>query len=202
MIHLFIYSNLGRIKNLLTRDLKIMLVKQLVLSKIDYHNALYVNLPDIDIKRLQGAVNAAVRFIYGAGKRVAARPLLIQAHILPVRYRITYKICLLTFKAIHGLAPEYLSSLIEFSVPSRGDNTIITSADQTPRKSNDHFLLKAPPYNYTKSMLSQRSFSYAAPQLWNSLPYSLRTCTSTEGFKKRLKTHLFTLFVEDPNEVV
>ena len=195
-------SNLGRIKNLLTRDLKIMLVKQLVLSKIDYHNALYVNLPDIDIKRLQGAVNAAVRFIYGAGKRVAARPLLIQAHILPVRYRITYKICLLTFKAIHGLAPEYLSSLIEFSVPSRGDNTIITSADQTPRKSNDHFLLKAPPYNYTKSMLSQRSFSYAAPQLWNSLPYSLRTCTSTEGFKKRLKTHLFTLFVEDPNEVV
>lgn len=195
-------SNLGRIKNLLTRDLKIMLVKQLVLSKIDYHNGLYVNLPDVDIKRLQGAVNAAVRFIYGAGKRVAARPLLIQAHILPVRYRVIYKICLLTFKAIHGLAPEYLSSLIKFSVPSRGDNTSTANMVETPRKSNDHYLLKAPPYNYTKSMLSQRTFSYAAPQHWNGLPYSLRTCTSTDVFKKKLKTHLFTLFVEDPNEVV
>ena len=68
-------SYLGRIKILLTIDLKSMLVKQLILSKTkrDYHNALYVNLQDIDIKRLQGAVNAAVRFIYGVGKRVTAR---------------------------------------------------------------------------------------------------------------------------------
>ena len=42
-------SNLGRIKNILSRDLRIMLVKQLVLSKVDYHNALYANIPDIDI---------------------------------------------------------------------------------------------------------------------------------------------------------
>ena len=35
-------SNLGRIKNILSRDLRIMLVKHLVLSKVDYHNALYI----------------------------------------------------------------------------------------------------------------------------------------------------------------
>jgi exonuclease III len=198
-------SNLGRIKNILSRDLRIMLVKQLVLSKVDYHNALYANIPDIDIKRLQGVVNAGVRFIYGAGKRVAARPLLIQAHILPVRYRIMYKVCLLTFKALNGLAPEYLAKLIDFIVPSRGDtnnNTVLASTSQTPRKSNDRFLLKLPPYNYKKSNLSQRTFSYAAPQLWNKLPYSIRTCSVLDTFKQRLKTHFFKQFIEDPNEIV
>ena len=54
-----------------------MLVKQLILSKVDYHNALYVNLPACDVKRLQSVVNAAIRFVYGAGKRVPARKLLI-----------------------------------------------------------------------------------------------------------------------------
>ena len=89
-------SNLGRLKNILSHDVKMMLVKQLVLSRVDYHNALYANLPDCDIKKLQSVLNAAVRFIYNAGRRVEARPLLIRAHILPVRYRIIYKVCLLT----------------------------------------------------------------------------------------------------------
>ena len=146
-----------------------------------------------------------MRFIYGAGKRVAARPLLIQAHILPVRYRIMYKGCLLTFKALNGLAPEYLAKLIDFIVPSRGDNnnnTVLASTSQTPRKSNDRFLLKLPPYNYKKSNLNQKTFSYAAPQLWNKLPYSIRTCSVLDTFKQRLKTHFFKQFIEDPNEIV
>ena len=99
-------------------------------------HCIYANIPDIDIKRLQGVVNAGVRFIYGAGKRVAARPLLIQAHILPVRYRIMYKVCLLTFKALNGLAPEYLANLIDYIIPSRGDNnsnTVLASTSQTLR---------------------------------------------------------------------
>ena len=35
-----------------------MLIKQLILSKVDYHNALYVNLPACDVKRVQSVVNA------------------------------------------------------------------------------------------------------------------------------------------------
>ena len=116
-----------------------------------------------------------------------------------------YKICLLTFKALNGLAPEYLCKLIDYAIPSRGDNSnsnILSNTAQTPRKSNDHFLLILPPYNYKKSNLSQRTFTYAAPQLWNKLPYSIRTCSVLDTFKKRLKTHFFKQFVEDPNEIV
>ena len=148
-----------------------MLIKQLILSKVDYHNALYVNLPACDVKRLQSVVNAAVRFVYGAGKRVPARQLLIQAHILPVRYRIRYKICLMTFKALNGLAPGYLSDLIKMYTPSRGNTTAVVPSDgSVPRRTNDTLLLHQPPYNYKKSVLSKRSFTYAALECWNELP--------------------------------
>jgi hypothetical protein len=33
----------------------------------------------------------------------------------------------------------------------------------------------------------------AAPNLWNSLPLSLRSAQSIEQFKTQLKTHFFTL---------
>ena len=35
------------------------------------------------------------------------------------------------------------------------------------------------------------AFSYNGPRLWNSLPENLRVAETVEGFKKRLKTHLF-----------
>ena len=195
-------SNLGRLKNVLSVDVRLMLVKQLILSKVDYHNALYVSLPACDVKRLQNVVNAAVRFVYGAGKRVPARPLLIQAHILPVRYRIRYKICLMTYKALHDLAPEYLKELVQLYTPSRGDIADIKLDGSVPRRTNDTLLLQQPPYNYKKSVLSKRSFSYAAPECWNELPYSVRCCEKLETFKIKLKTFYFTEFINDPCENV
>lgn len=195
-------SNLGRLKNILSHDVKMMLVKQLVLSRVDYHNALYANLPDCDIKKLQSVLNAAVRFIYNAGRRVEARPLLIRAHILPVRYRIIYKVCLLTYKALHGEAPDYITSLLTKYIPTRGDIDRDPDIGNSPRRSNDHFLLQKPIYNYTKSGLTKRTFSYAAPDFWNQLPYVIRSCSSKDIFAGRLKTHLFSLFVNDPMKIV
>ena len=73
-----------------------MLVKQLVLSKIP-QCSLYVNLPDVDIKRLQEAVNAAGRFRLEKELRLnPSRPVFIVIRARrPVRQKITYKICLL-----------------------------------------------------------------------------------------------------------
>ena len=39
-------------------------------------------------------------------------------HWLPVRYRIMYKILILTYKCIHGLAPLYLQELIQEYKPT------------------------------------------------------------------------------------
>ena len=41
------------------------------------------------------------------------------------------------------------------------------------------------------TMLGDRSFAVAAPQLWNLLPYSIRSSPSVAFFKRTLKTFLF-----------
>ena len=45
--------------------------------------------------------------------------------------------------------------------------------------------------NYNLESYGKRAFSVAAPRLWNSLPMALKTSTSTDIFKNKLKTYLF-----------
>ena len=40
-------------------------------------------------------------------------PLLFQLHWLPIDQRIEFKVLLLTYKAMQGLAPQYLSDLLD-----------------------------------------------------------------------------------------
>ena len=53
------------------------------------------------------------------------------------------------------------------------------------RPSNTN-LLSAP---FVRTSFGARSFSVAAPKIWNSLPPSLRTCTSPDTFRRHPKTH-------------
>ena len=101
-------------------------------------------------------------------------------HGLPVRYRIDFKICLLTFKAIHGFAPSYLCELI----------TVKESQWFSLRSSSE--LLLRMPSRITKNTLGDRAFQVAAPSLWNSLPAELRRKSDLEEFKRHLKAHLFS----------
>ena len=38
-------------------------------------------------------------------------------HILPVQYRIKYKICLTVFKILNGLSPDYLKDKVTSVIP-------------------------------------------------------------------------------------
>ena len=99
-------------------------------------------------------------------------------HWLPIRARINFKV-LLTFKALHGLAPQYLESLICVKTSCynlRGSNT----------------LLQAMPSVKSKVTLGDRAFAIAAPSLWNSLPSELRSITCVTSFKAHLKTYKIT----------
>nr|KAG5691993.1 hypothetical protein BaRGS_027957 [Batillaria attramentaria] len=48
--------------------------------------------------------------------------------------------------------------------------------------------------NTTKKRFGARSFKCSAPALWNALPSSLKSSTSTESFRSHLKTYLFSKF--------
>ena len=84
------------------------------------------------------------------------------------------------FKAIHGLAPKYISDLV-----------VIKSSTYNLRSADSLFL--SVPHINTKKTLGDRAFTIAAPKLWNSLPVELRQINSIFAFKRQLKSYLFQL---------
>ena len=87
---------------------------------------------------------------------------------------------LFVYKTLNGLAALYLSELIELKKPGR----------HNLRTNSDTLLLKYPAFK-SLTTLCDRSFTCAAPKLWNSLPKTIRCANNVNIFKRLLKTHLF-----------
>ena len=85
------------------------LVTTLVLSRLDYNNAIYYGLPAGQISRLQSVQNAAARLVFGLRRFDHITDALICLHWLRVRERITFKMAVLVYRALHNSAPSYLS---------------------------------------------------------------------------------------------
>ncbi len=67
-----------------------LFVQALVLSRLDYGNALLAGLPASSIKPLQLIQNAAARLIFNEPKRTHVTPLFISLHWLPIAARIKF----------------------------------------------------------------------------------------------------------------
>ena len=132
-----------RIAPALTVEVKMMLVQQIILSKIDYNNALLAGLPNNLVDGLQSIINSALRFIYGVRLRDHITPYILKSHILPVKYRIKYKIAITVYNCLFGFAPKYLQDLLTWNVPTR-DVLANSSLTQAPRATQDSLLLVVP----------------------------------------------------------
>ena len=99
--------NIARIRKYLNRQSTEALVHALVTSLVDYSNGLLCAKPYLC--KLQRVQNAAARLVFRA---CHTSPFLFELHWLPIKSRIDFKVILITFKAIHGFAPKYISDLI------------------------------------------------------------------------------------------
>jgi len=89
------------------------LVLALVTCRLDYCNSVLASLPQTTVEPLQRVQNAAARMIFNLGKHKNATPCLIQLHWLPVRFRITYKLCILMYNIQAGKCPCYLRDIMQ-----------------------------------------------------------------------------------------
>ncbi|KAI7791282.1 reverse transcriptase, partial [Triplophysa rosa] len=104
--------NIRKVRPYLTEHAAQLLVQTLVISRLDYCNALLAGLPAKAIKPLQLVQNAAARLIFQQPKRAHVTPLSISLHWLPVEARIRFKSLMLAYRTITGYAPAYFHTLL------------------------------------------------------------------------------------------
>ena len=145
-------------------------------------NIFFYGLPQNQISRLQHIQNTAARVVTLSRKSCHITPILKELHWLPVSQRIVFKLMLIVYKSVNNIAPIYISELLKVYTPSRN------------LRSSNMSLLKEPT---SKRTWGDRSFSVAAPRLWNHLPTKVKSCHSITRFKSLLKTHLMSQFFKD-----
>jgi len=169
--------NISRLKPFLNKTTLATAIHAFVTSRLDYANSLLFGLPKSTLRPLILVQNSAARLLSGAKRRAHITPILHHLHWLPVQKRIEFKIIVITHKSIHGESPAYLQELISIHHPTR------------PLRSAEAITLQHP--NIKLKTIGHRSFSSAAPTLWNALPADIRQCANLFSFRKKLKTHLF-----------
>ncbi len=100
------------------------LVHAFMTSRLDYCNALLGGCPASSINKLQIVQNAVARVLTRSRKYDHITPILQSLHWLAIKFRISYKILLLTYKALNDLAPAYLTNLL--SRYKRDLHTVVT----------------------------------------------------------------------------
>ena len=66
------------------------------MSHLDYCNAVFHGLPEVDLKRLQRVQNVAAKLVLNKSCRDSVTECMFHLHRLPIKSRIDYKILTLT----------------------------------------------------------------------------------------------------------
>lgn len=170
---------LRQIRRYVSTDCFRSLVAALVHTRLDYGNVVLVGLPAFRQRLLQSVLNAAARLTFRLRRYDHVTDVLAILHWLRVPERIDYKLALMAYRALNGLAPPYLQ--------------VFQRAVDLPRRRHLHFStssrLEIPVHRL--STVGRRSFPVAAATLWNSLPSEIQRSPSLSIFHSKLKTFLF-----------
>ena len=111
--------DLYRIRPLLDLNTSVLLANALVSSRLDYCNSLFLSLTNIELRRLHLVQNSLCRVVTRSSKFSHITPQLKKLHWLPVRYRVQFKIGLITYEILNQGQPVYLRELIHPYTSSR-----------------------------------------------------------------------------------
>ena len=152
-----------------------MVFNSLIVTRLDYCNSLLSGCTKQTLDKLQRVLNCSVRVIFGGDSCHHVTLLLCDhLHWLWARECISFKLCILVYKAIH-LAPCYLKWTVR---PSFDFPTLLLSGNLVvPR---------------TRLQLGNRPFCVAGPVAWNSLPLDIYLAPTLSTFKSMLKTSLLS----------
>jgi hypothetical protein len=130
---------------------------------------------------MKAVLHLAVRIIMKSQRTDHVSPLLNHLHWLPVDKQITFKIAVLTKKALSLLTPDFLTTSLHIHYPKRSlrisaSNAILLELGTATKK------------------CGRSSWFVAAPRVWNALPVEIRDHRlSLQSFYNKLNTHFLSL---------
>jgi len=138
-----------------------------------YGNFVLVGLPAYLQRRLQSVLNAAARLVFRLSRYDHVSDALATLRWLRLPQRVDFKVAVMAFRVLHGLATPYLNDLVRVAdLPGR----------RRLRSSSSH-QLTVPPVRLTT--VGRRTFLVAASLLCNSLPFDIQ---SSPVFRQRLQS--------------
>ena len=94
----------------------------------------------------------------------------MELHWLKIKECIVYKVCVLMYKCIKGLAPQYLSEVV---IQVHGCNLRSTTLNNLPT------------VRCNTAIAQNSPFSSTGPRLWNMLPNDIKTSSNLDMFETR-----------------
>jgi len=136
--------------------------------------------------KLQRVLNTTARVVSDMRKfdRGLSTLLHDEMHWLDMPERVTFKLGLMTYRCLHGQAPQYLADHITPAIEVASRHRLCSA--------NQHRLIVP---RCRLNTYSRRAFPVAGPTVWNSLPDELRDpACDVDSFKQFFKTILFSSY--------
>ena len=159
----FKMSKIKSIAQFLTDHTKKVLINALVMPYFHYCTAAWSNAAPFRLNKLEKRIVEASNFL---GR---------EAHY-SINDLIEKEISILTFKALNGLAPDYLNSKVRMTKNSHSHNT--------RGAANNHIQI---PSSNTK--FGVKTFSFRAAKIWNDLPSHISDEKSLLKFKELISDY-------------
>jgi len=136
-----------------------------------YVYIILVGVPAYLQRRLQAVLIAAARLVFRLRRYDHVTDALAILHRLHLLERVKFKLALMAYRVLHGMALTYLNQLVPVSE--------LASRSRRLRSSSTLQLLVLP---YRLTTIGRRSFPVAASIVWNSLPVHLQSSPSLFTF--------------------
>jgi len=157
-------------------------LQSLVLSWMDYGNATLAGIPLYLLKQFQSVTNSAARFVFSSWRFDHITPFLWQLHWLTATQRMQFKLTVLVYKCLYGMALSYLANELQCLADSEARRRLhSTSSSMLTAR---HIWL---------STIGDLAFPVAAAGTgtWNSLSQHVTSTPSVSVFPGCLKAFLF-----------
>ena len=165
-------SLLRRLCLIFPKDLLLQVYKSYIQPRFDYGITLYACTTQKNIDLVQRVQNHAARLITGNHDYINCRgiDLMKSLNLYTIRERRDYFLTILMFKAIHGIAPTYLSDRIVMDFDVNGYDA---------RGSDMDLYLRTP-----HKEAYRNTFMYMGGKLWNELPEFVKNSRNIESFER------------------